>query len=129
MADCYYSKRGKRFDCFQLTLNCNDPNLTKDISWLSPGKYIGVWWGMITGKWTWGEGPMHGATNQRVKEYVDFASKHGFDEVLVEGWVDGWKGLFPEDTVTISFTKSTPDIDISIFKITPIEKCFSTTLS
>ena len=39
---------------------------------------------------------MHGATNQRVKEYVDFASKHGFDEVLVEGWAAGWKGLFPK---------------------------------
>ena len=107
------AKEAKDLIASNLTLNCNDPNLTKDISWLSPGKYIGVWWGMITGKWTWGEGPMHGATNQRVKEYVDFASKHGFDEVLVEGWAAGWKGLFPKDTVTISFTKSTPDIDIS----------------
>ena len=107
------AKEAKDLIASNLTLNCNDPNLTKDISWVSPGKYIGVWWGMITGKWTWGEGPMHGATNQRVKEYVDFASKHGFDEVLVEGWAAGWKGLFPEDTITISFTKSTPDIDIS----------------
>ena len=107
------AKEAKDLIASNLTLNCNDPNPTKDISWLSPGKYIGVWWGMITGKWTWGEGPMHGATNQRVKEYVDFASKHGFDEVLVEGWAAGWKGLFPEDTITISFTKSTPDIDIS----------------
>ena len=68
---------------------------------------------MILGKWTWG-GPRHGATNQRAKEYIDFASKHGFDEVLIEGWSAGWKGLFPKDSVTISFTKSTPDIDLHL---------------
>ena len=65
-------------------------------------------------KWTWGEGPRHGATNQRAKEYIDFASKHGFEEVLIEGWSAGWKGLFPKDSVTISFTKSTPDIDLHL---------------
>ena len=106
------AKDAKDLIASNLMLNCNDPSIAKDISWVKPAKYIGVWWGMILGKWTWGEGPRHGATNQRVKEYIDFASKNGFEEVLVEGWASGWKGLFPKDSVTISFTKSTPDIDI-----------------
>ena len=95
-----------------LTLNCNKPNEIKDISWIKPSKYIGIWWGMIIGKWTWGEGPRHGATNERGYKYIDFASKHGFDEVLIEGWQSGFKGLFPDDSVTVSFTEWTDDFDL-----------------
>ena len=47
-------------------------------------KYIGIWWGMIIGKWTWEEGSRHGATNERGIKYIDFASKHGISEVLIE---------------------------------------------
>ena len=94
-----------------LILNCNEPIAIDDVSWLKPVKYIGIWWGMITGKWTWDEGFRHGATNERSKKYIDFAAKHGFDEVLIEGWASGWQGLFPEDSVTVSFTKSTNDFD------------------
>ena len=108
------SKAAKDLISSNLTLNCNEPSLVKDPSWIKPSKYIGIWWGMILGKWTWGEGPRHGATNERAKEYIDFASEHGFDEVLIEGWSSGWKGLFPKDSVTTSFTKSTSDIDLRI---------------
>jgi len=106
------AKEAKDLITSNLTLNCNEPSLVDDVSWIQPSKYIGIWWGMILGKWTWGEGLRHGATNERAKDYINFASDHGFDEVLIEGWSSGWKGLFPEDSVTISFTKSTPDIDI-----------------
>ena len=51
-----------------LNLNCNPPNELTDISWIKPSKYIGIWWGMIIGKWTWGEGFRHGATNKRGKK-------------------------------------------------------------
>lgn len=95
-----------------LTLNCNEPSKIKDNSWIKPAKYIGIWWGMIIGKWTWGEGPRHGATTERGITYVDFASKYGIDEVLIEGWQSGFKGLFPDDSVTVSFTKRTPDFDM-----------------
>jgi alpha-glucosidase len=95
-----------------LTLNCNEPNVLKDISWIKPSKYIGIWWGMIIGKWTWGPGLRHGATNKRAKEYIDFAAKHGIDEVLIEGVSAGFEGLFPGDTVMTSFTKETNDFDI-----------------
>ena len=95
----------------KLTLNCNPPSIIEDISWIKPSKYIGIWWGMITGKWTWKESLRHGATNERALNYIDFASKHGFDEVLIEGWASGWESLFPEDSVIVSFTKSTSDFD------------------
>ena len=95
-----------------LTLNCNKPSKIEDFSWVKPSKYIGIWWGMIIGKWTWGEGFKHGATTKRGMEYVDFASEHGFDEVLIEGWQSGFKGLFPKDSVTVSFTGRTLDFDL-----------------
>ncbi len=95
-----------------LILNCNEPCKVDDVSWIKPSKYIGIWWGMIIGKWTWEEGFRHGATNERGRKYIDFASKHGFDEVLIEGWASGWESLFPKDSVTVSFTKSTSDFDL-----------------
>lgn len=98
-----------------LTLNCNEPSKIQDPSWIKPSKYIGIWWGMIIGKWTWGESFRHGATNQRSFKYIDFASKHGFNEVLIEGWASGWKGLFP-DSSTISFTKPTSDFDLELIQ-------------
>lgn len=33
----------------------------------------------------------HAANNDKVKRYIDFAAQHGFDQVLVEGWNEGWK--------------------------------------
>ncbi len=96
-----------------LTLNCNPPNKLGDVSWIKPSKYIGIWWGMIIGKWTWKEGLRHGATTKRGKEYVDFAAKHGFDEVLIEGTSAGFESLFPGDTVTTNFTETTADFNLS----------------
>ena len=69
-----------------LVLNLNEPNKLGDVSWVEPGKYIGIWWGMHIDEYTWGSGDKHGATTQRTKQYMDFAAKHGFDGVLVEGW-------------------------------------------
>ena len=74
-----------------LTLNLNEPNKIEDTSWINPGKYIGVWWEMIgTNQSSWGSGPHHGATTEKVKKYIDFGSKYGFDGLLVEGWNTGW---------------------------------------
>ena len=74
-----------------MTLNLNEPNKLEDVSWIKPGKYIGLWWEMIgTNQSSWGSGTHHGAKTKRVKEYIDFGSKYGFDGVLVEGWNLGW---------------------------------------
>ncbi|PDH69198.1 MAG: alpha-glucosidase [Sphingomonadaceae bacterium MED-G03] len=95
-----------------LELNLNEPNKLGDVSWFTPAKYIGIWWGMIRGDWSWAEGPKHGATTERTKQYIDFAAKHGFRGVLVEGWDKGWNGEWFGHGDDFSFTQSTPDFDL-----------------
>lgn len=95
-----------------LELNLNEPNKLGDVSWFKPAKYIGIWWGMISGKWSWAQGPQHGATTARTKEYIDFAAKHGFRGVLVEGWNYGWDGNWFGNGRNYSFTKAYPDWDL-----------------
>jgi alpha-glucosidase len=95
-----------------LELNLNEPNKLGDVSWFKPAKYIGIWWGMISGKWSWAEGPNHGATTARAKDYIDFAAKHGFRGVLVEGWNKGWNGDWFGHGEAFSFTQSVPDFDL-----------------
>ena len=95
-----------------LELNLNEPNKLGDVSWFKPMKYIGIWWGMIRGDWSWAEGPKHGATTERTKQYIDFAAKHGFGGVLVEGWNKGWNGNWFGHGDEFSFTQPTPDFDL-----------------
>jgi alpha-glucosidase len=95
-----------------LMLNLNEPCRLDDISWIQPAKYIGIWWGMHLNKYTWGMGPKHGATTERVMKYIDFASENGFGGVLAEGWNEGWDGNWSEDGTKFSFTKSYPDFDL-----------------
>ncbi len=95
-----------------LMLNLNDPCKIGDVSWIQPTKYIGIWWGMHLNKYTWAQGPKHGATTENVKKYMNFASANGFGAVLVEGWNEGWDGNWAEDGTKFSFTKSYPDFDL-----------------
>ena len=95
-----------------LELNLNEPNRLGDVSWFKPMKYIGIWWGMIRGPWSWAEGPNHGATTERTKQYIDFAAKNGFGGVLVEGWNKGWNSNWFGHGDAYSFTESTPDFDL-----------------
>lgn len=95
-----------------IALNLNEPSTLTDTSWINPGKYIGIWWGMHIDKYTWGSGDKHGATTQRTMDYMDFASQHGFDGVLVEGWNMGWDGNWIANSELFSFTQSYPDFDI-----------------
>ncbi len=94
-----------------LILNLNEPNKLNDISWIKPTKYIGIWWGMHIKRHTWSSGPKHGATTERTKKYIDFAAKHGFGGVLVEGWNIGWDS-WPKSYRTFNYTKAYPDFDI-----------------
>jgi alpha-glucosidase len=95
-----------------LELNLNEPNKIGDVSWFKPTKYVGIWWGMISGKWSWAEGPNHGATTARTKEYIDFAAAHGFGGVLVEGWNKGWNGEWFGHGDEFSYTQPVPDFDL-----------------
>jgi len=94
-----------------LELNLNEPNALGDVSWVEPAKYIGIWWGMIRGDWSWAQGPNHGATTERAKDYIDFAAEHGFRGVLIEGWNVGWDGNWFGNGRDYSFTQSYPDFD------------------
>ncbi len=115
-----------------LTLNLNEPCAIKDPSWIKPVKYIGVWWEMITGKSSWAytedvpsvqlgvtdfsktkRSERHAANTEHVKEYIDFASKHGFDAVLVEGWNEGWEDWFGKSKdYVFDFLTPYPDFDV-----------------
>jgi alpha-glucosidase len=95
-----------------IELNLNEPNKLGDVSWFKPAKYIGIWWGMISGKWSWAEGPNHGATTARTKEHIDFAAKHKIRGVLVEGWNKGWNGDWFGHGDQFSYTEAVPDFDL-----------------
>ena len=112
-----------------LILNLNDdPDENKDFSWVKPGKYMGVWWEMIgTNESTWWESKYHGAKTEKVKNYLDFASKHNFDGLLVEGWNKGW---YPEwccrgDGIPFSFTETFDDFDIDFLSNYGLERNIS----
>lgn len=116
----------------KMTLNLNEPSKIKDPSWIKPVKYVGVWWEMIAGKSSWSytnEFPSvqlgitdyskakpngtHGATTANVKKYIDFAAKHGFDGVLVEGWNIGWEDWFGNGKdYVFDFLTPYPDFDV-----------------
>ena len=93
-------------------LNLNEPNALGDVSYVKPGKYVGIWWGMHIGVNTWGSGPTHGATTENTKRYIDFAAEHGFIGVLVEGWNVGWDGDWYHNGDVFSFTEAYPDFDL-----------------
>lgn len=95
-----------------LTLNLNEPNALGDVSWVKPMKYVGVWWEMHLDLKSWASGPRHGATNENVRKHIDFAAKHGFGGVLVEGWNVGWDGDWFGNGEDFSFTQSYPDFDL-----------------
>ena len=115
-----------------ITLNLNEPSKIEDTSWIKPMKYIGVWWEMITGKSQWSytndlpsvelgitdystvkPHGQHGATTENVKKYIDYAAKHGFDGVLVEGWNIGWEDWFGNSKdYVFDFQTPYPDFDI-----------------
>jgi len=95
-----------------LILNLNEPNKLGDVSWVEPGKYVGIWWAMHINDRSWGTDFIHGATTQETKRYIDFAAENGFDGVLVEGWNTGWDGDWFNNGDVFSFTETYPDFDI-----------------
>lgn len=116
----------------RLILNLNEPCAYDDVSWIKPVKYVGVWWEMITGKSSWSytdelahvelgvtdyskvtPNGKHGATNENVRRYIDFAAEHGFDQVLVEGWNEGWEEWVGSGKEYVfDFVTPYPDFDI-----------------
>ena len=118
----------------KLTLNLNEPCALSDVSWIHPVKYCGVWWEMIVGRNSWSytndlpsvrlgvtdyskckPNGTHGANNAEVKKYIDFAAKNGLDEVLVEGWNEGWEDWAGNSKFDVfDFVTPYPDFDIKM---------------
>jgi glucan 1,4-alpha-glucosidase len=116
----------------KLILNLNEPSKIADTRWIKPVKYVGIWWEMHIGTATWNyadagnvklEGMdwtklkpngKHGATTANTKRYIDFAAKHGFDGVLVEGWNVGWEDWFGNwKEEVFDFVTPYPDFDVN----------------
>lgn len=115
-----------------LILNLNEPCAYDDVSWIKPVKYCGVWWEMIVGKGSWSytndlpsvhlgvtdyskckPNGTHSANNANVRKYIDFAAKNGLDQVLVEGWNEGWEDWFGHSKEYVfDFVTPYPDFDI-----------------
>ena len=118
----------------QLVYNLNEPSKIEDTSWIKPVKYVGIWWEMITGRGSWAytddfstvqlgitdyknakPNGKHAANNENVKNYIDFAAKHGFDAVLVEGWNEGWEDWFGNHKdYVFDFVTPYPDFDVKM---------------
>ena len=116
----------------RLTLNLNEPCKIEDTSWIHPVKYCGVWWEMIAGRKSWAytddlpsvnldlddyrscrPNGRHGATNEEVRRYIDFAADNGLSQVLVEGWNIGWEDWFGHlKDYVFDFQTPYPDFDI-----------------
>ena len=116
----------------RLILNLNEPCAYEDTDWIKPVKYIGVWWEMISGKGSWNytddfasvqlgktdyskatPNGRHSANNEKVRRYIDFAAEHGFDQVLVEGWNEGWEDWANcNKDYVFDFVTPYPDFDI-----------------
>lgn len=100
----------KLYAASDILLNLNEPNKLGDVSWVRPNKYVGIWWGMHLDKWSWNNGPKHGATTENALAYVDFAAEHGFGSVLIEGWNEGW---WSESGRNFKFAVAYPDFDMA----------------
>jgi alpha-glucosidase len=105
-----------------LILNLNEPNALGDVSWFTPGKYVGVWWELHLEQSSWATGDKHGATTANTRRYIDFAAKHGFRGVLVEGWNPGWDGEWFSNGWNFDFTRATADFDIEALSTYAKEK-------
>jgi hypothetical protein len=115
----------------KMILNLNEPTKYADTSWIKPQKYVGVWWEMHIGTGTWNYADVnnikidetdwkslkpngkHAANTANVKRYIDFAAKHGFAGVLVEGWNVGWEDWFGNWKENVfDFVTPYPDFDV-----------------
>lgn len=112
-------------------LNLNEPSKVENTDWIKPTKYVGIWWEMHvgTGSWFYSDdvnlildstdwkslkpNGRHSANTANTKRYIDFAAKHGFDGILVEGWNVGWEDWFGQWKENVfDFVTPYPDFDV-----------------
>jgi hypothetical protein len=129
------SNRAEDILASKLVLNLNEPCALRETGWIRPVKYVGIWWELHVGRSSWNYADVsnvtlrgtdwsslkpngrHGATTARTKTYIDFAAKHGFDGVLVEGWNIGWEDWFGQwKEEVFDFVTPYPDFDVKYLK-------------
>ncbi len=95
----------------RMILNLNEP-ARDDFSWVKPLKFMGIWWAMFVGEWTWAPGPRHGATTKHAHEYIDACKRLGIEGLLIEGWNDGWEGDWLQNGSKTNFLQPMHDFDM-----------------
>ena len=103
---------GKLIESY-LILNLNEPNVIEDVSWITPLKYAGIWWGMHLGYQTWYMGDRHGATTENALSMIDFCAENGIPALLIEGWNTGWESWSKGDV----FDYVTPYDDFDLYRV------------
>jgi|APTNR8051073442_1049403.scaffolds.fasta_scaffold00005_345 hypothetical protein len=112
-------------------LNLNEASTIENTEWIKPTKYVGIWWEMHVGTGTWNYSDevnlrlqgtdwaslkpngRHSANTANTKRYIDFAAKHGFDGVLIEGWNVGWEDWFGQwKEEVFDFVTPYPDFNV-----------------
>ncbi len=96
----------------KIMLNLNEPSKIADTSWIQPAKFMGIWWGMFMGKFTWSSGEKHGATTANAFRYINAAKKLGISALLIEGWNEGWDGDWTKNGDKMNHMQPYPDFDI-----------------
>ena len=96
-----------------LILNLNDACALTDTSWIKPHKYLGIWWGMHIGRYTFWESPKQGATTANALQYIDYCQQLGINHLLIEGWNKGWTPAWYENAMhQFSFTEEADGFDL-----------------
>lgn len=105
----------------KMMLNLNEPSKIADTSWIQPTKFMGIWWAMFIGYFTWASGDKHGATTANALRYINAAKKLGISALLIEGWNETWDGDWTKNGEIMNHTQPYPDFDIHM--VTSYAKC------
>ena len=79
------------------------PSRVEDIGWIKPGKVAWDWWN------NWNIGGVDfeaGINNDTYKHYIDFASRHGIEYVILD---EGWAASMKADLMQV-----VPEIDLAM---------------
>lgn len=98
----------------KIMLSLNEPSKIEDTSWIQPTKFMGIWWAMFIGYFTWASGKKHGATTANALRYINAAKELGVSALLIEGWNETWDGDWTKNGEIMNHMQPYPDFDINM---------------
>lgn len=107
-----FSESAAWLSASRIMLNLNEPSKIKDTSWIQPIKFMGIWWAMFIGYFTWASGEKHGATTGNALRYINAAKRLGISALLIEGWNETWDGDWTKNGEIMNHMQPYPDFDI-----------------